>query len=222
MEIYTKNLHGFLDKMGDEDIARKQSQYMRNRFPFFGLMKDDLEKYWKEYQEENGYIDAKNFIAFCSECALYSEREMWYIACKTIVKYKKKLGKEDLGLIHDLIIKSDWWDIVDTLSSHAIGALALQFPDLKPTIHSWIESENFWLRRTAILYQLSYKKSTDESALFTHILACCHESEFFIRKAIGWSLREYSKWNPESVKKFIEKNKGNLSALSIREGSKYI
>lgn len=219
---YTLELHHFLSKLGDEEIALKQSQYMRNRFPFFGLMKGDLENYWREFQEVHGKISAEDSINFCRECIQYPERELWYIGMKTLVKHKKKLAPEDLIFVKELIVQSDWWDVVDMVSSHIVGALCLNFPDLIPEVDSWIEHENFWLRRTALIYQLGYKEKTNEETLYRHIMRTSHESEFFIRKAIGWALREYSKRNPKSVRDFIAKNREKLSPLSIREGSKYI
>lgn len=219
---YAKNLHVYLDGLGNQDIAQKQSQYMRNQFPFFGLMKDQQDKYWKEFQAENGKISANNAIEFCNQCIQYSEREMWYIGMKTLILYKKKLKGEDLQFIESLIVKADWWDIVDSVASHLIGALCMNFPELRKNVDHWIEHENFWLRRTALIYQLGYKKNTDEKTLYSHILKTCHEQEFFIRKAIGWALREYSKYNKESVRLFIETHGDILSNLSKKEGSKYL
>ena len=121
-----------------------------------------------------------------------------------------------------MIILSDWWDIVDVLAVHPIGSLCLNYPDLRIEVDSWIYHENYWIRRTTILYQLKYKDKTDEKTLYSHILKTCHESEFFIRKAIGWTLREYSKTNNDSVRDFINQNNEKLSGLSIREGSKYL
>jgi 3-methyladenine DNA glycosylase AlkD len=121
-----------------------------------------------------------------------------------------------------MIVKSDWWDIVDLLASNCIGTLCLNYPQLKSEVNSWIQNDNFWLRRTAIIYQLGYGAKTDEEILYKHILLTCDEKEFFIRKAIGWALRSYSKINPESVRRFIETNQDRLSNLSIKEGSKYL
>ena len=94
--------------------------------------------------------------------------------------------------------------------------------EILDTLWSWIHDENFWLRRTAIIYQLGYGVKTDESVLYKHILLTYHEKEFFIRKAIGWALRSYSKINQDSVRNFIETNQDKLSNLSIKEGSKYL
>lgn len=222
MQKYVSNLYQYLKGLGDEAIAEKQAKYMRYRFPFFGLMNTTRDKYWKEFQEVEGKLDRNKAVEFAKECIKYSEREMWYVASQVLKENKKKLKAEDLGFIRDMIVKSDWWDVVDLMASNCIGTLCLNFPELKKEVNGWILHENFWLRRTAIIYQLGYGTKTDEKVLYKHILLICHEKEFFIRKAIGWALRTYSKINHDSVQSFIETNQGKLSNLSIKEGSKYL
>ena len=222
MQKYVSNLYEYLKGLGDEAIAEKQAKYMRNQFPFLGLMNTTRDQYWKEFQEEEGKLDKTKAIEFAKECIQYSEREMWYAASQVLKENKKKLKKEDLEFIKGMIVKSDWWDVVDILASNCIGTLCMNFPELRNEINNWIKDENFWLRRTAIIYQLGYGVKTDEVVLYQHILLTCHEKEFFIRKAIGWALRSYSKINPQSVRNFIETNQDRLSNLSIKEGSKYL
>lgn len=222
LKSYTKSLHQFLSALGDETIAAKQSKYMRYRFPFIGLMKDNQVKYYKEFQLENGVVKAENAIEFAKELITYPERELWYIAAQTLIKHKNQIEEKDFSFIKEYLVKSDWWDIVDITASNVVGIMAAKYPKIKSEVNSWIEDENFWLRRVAIIYQLGYRKNTDEKTLYSHILKTCHESEFFIRKAIGWALREYSKHNRDSVQKFIDLYSDKLSPLSIREGSKYL
>lgn len=222
LKSYTQSLHQFLSALGDETIAEKQSKYMRYRFPFIGLMKDNQVKYYKEFQLENGVVKAENAIEFAKELITYPERELWYIASQTLIKHKNQIEEKDFSFIKEYLVKSDWWDIVDITASNVVGIMAAKYPKIKSEVNSWIEDENFWLRRVAIIYQLGYRKNTDEKTLYSHILKTCHESEFFIRKAIGWALREYSKHNRDSVQKFIDLHSDKLSPLSIREGSKYL
>jgi 3-methyladenine DNA glycosylase AlkD len=222
LKSYTQSLHSFLQAIGDESIAEKQSKYMRYRFPFIGLMKDIQVKYYKEFQDERGIVSSENAIQFCAELIKHPERELWYIASQTLIKNKKKIVEKDFPFIKEFIVKSDWWDVVDIISSNVIGTMAANYPSVKSEVNSWIEDENFWLRRVAIIYQLTYRLDTDENILYSHILKTCHEHEFFIRKAIGWALREYSKHNPISVQNFINLHSEKLSNLSIKEGSKYL
>jgi 3-methyladenine DNA glycosylase AlkD len=125
-----------------------------------------------------------------------------------------------LELLQELITSKSWWDTVDPLASSFVGTLASRYPELIPQIDQWAADANMWLRRTAILFQLKFKENTDEERLYTNIQFNAERKEFFIQKAMGWALREYSKTNPESVRVFIERN--SLPKLTIREGSKYI
>ncbi len=120
-----------------------------------------------------------------------------------------------------LIISNSWWDSIDFISPKLVGYVFKTYPELIPTYtDKWIESDNFWLQRSAILFQLKYKQNTDFELLKSIILRLNTEEEFFIRKSIGWALREYSKTNPKAVKDFIENNE--LKPLSAKEGLKFI
>jgi len=120
-----------------------------------------------------------------------------------------------------LIINKSWWDTVDSLASNCVGTYFRFYPEKIEYYNSkWITSDNMWLNRTAIIFQLKYKKDTDFELLKNNIRHHSHQREFFIKKAIGWSLREYSKVNPSAVIKFIDENE--LQNLSIREASKYL
>lgn len=222
LKSYVLDLYEFLKLNGNAEIALKQANYMRNRFPFIGLMRDDIKHLITEYETKNGKIKKGDTIFFAKECISYPERELWYIAINVLKKNKKHLISSDLDFIKQLIILGDWWDIVDLVSSHNVGTLVLQNPELKPIVQNWMYEDNFWLRRASIIYQLTYRLNTDAEFLFFVCKELAHEKEFFIRKAIGWALREYSKWNPVAVDIFIKENRTILSPLSIREGMKIL
>jgi 3-methyladenine DNA glycosylase AlkD len=219
---YTEDLYLFLKLHKNKEIALKQAKYMRNRFEFIGLMRDDIKKLVSEFEAKHGKIAKKESFQFCIECTKYNEREMWYIGFKALEGYKKFYVKDDLEVLRQWVEKSDWWDIVDIIASHHLGAIAAQSNEARETIKGWIDEPNFWLRRCAIIFQLKYKKDTDTDFLFYICKELAHEKEFFIRKAIGWALREYSKTNPNAVHAFIQENHTLLSPLSIKEGSKYL
>jgi 3-methyladenine DNA glycosylase AlkD len=123
--------------------------------------------------------------------------------------------------MEQLITTKSWWDTVDAIAPKAVGKIADKFPEVVPeTIDGWATHDYMWLKRAAILFQLKYKQKTDEELLYQYIRQNAASKEFFIQKAIGWALREYSKTNPASVKKFIEGQP--LAPLSVREGSKYL
>ena len=133
---------------------------------------------------------------------------------------KDSMQRTDLDRIKRLIINKSWWDSVDSLAN-IIGILCAKYPELVQNhILSWAESENIWLARVAVLFQLKYKEKTDREFLEFIIAKNCNSKEFFITKAIGWALREYSKTNKEWVKSFLEGHA--LQPLSVREASKYL
>ncbi|GLB59138.1 hypothetical protein NCCP133_12710 [Cytobacillus sp. NCCP-133] len=125
------------------------------------------------------------------------EREYQNAALDYIGKFVKKLDKGHLPLVKKLIVTKSWWDTVDMLASHAVGAIAAKHPEIiGEKIDEWVTSDDMWLRRTSILFQLKYKDRTDEDLLYRYILENNESKEFFIQKAIGWALREYSKNEP--------------------------
>lgn len=149
------------------------------------------------------------------------EREFQYLIIDYMTALRHCLHKKDMDNIRTLIITKSWWDTVDTFAVSITGVLCLNYLELiESHILKWAESDSTWLVRTAILFQLKYKEKTDTELLRLIITKNSNTKEFFINKAIGWSLREYSKTNREWVKKFIENNA--LHSLSVREGSKYL
>ena len=134
---------------------------------------------------------------------------------------KKYFLKDDIFFIKDLIITKSWWDTVDLIASNLLGEICKKYPSLiDEQIVFWINDENMWLRRSSIIFQLRYKENTNLEILQKSIESNIDDDEFFIQKAIGWALREYSKTDYKWVLNFI--NNHNLSKLSKREAEKYI
>ncbi|EGL87800.1 DNA alkylation repair enzyme [Streptococcus oralis SK255] len=137
---------------------------------------------------------------------------------KTMQSY---LTKDDLPKLERLVVTKSWWDTVDILD-RVVGSLVYDKPELGEIIFQWSLSDNIWLRRVAIDHQLLRKEKTDVQLMEKVLLNNLNQTEFFINKAIGWALRDYSKTNPEWVASFIEKNKERMAELSIKEASKYL
>ena len=131
------------------------------------------------------------------------------------------LKREDIWRLKYLIVTKSWWDTVDLLAK-VVGSLVIRIEGYDQIMLEWSKDSNIWLRRVAILYQLSLKDKVDEQILDNILVNNLGNSEFFINKAIGWALRDYSKFNPEWVREFIKENKANMTNLSIREASKYL
>lgn len=211
---FIKNIETF----GNADKALQMSAYMRNQFKFLGITSPERREATKEYLKTlNKELDWD----FIDECWFNPYREFQYIACDYIKKMKKYLQVSDLERIKSLVVQKSWWDTVDNLV-RPVGFIVQQNPNLSKLMLKWSINDNFWIRRTAILHQLSQKEQTNKVLLDEIISNNFNQKEFFINKAIGWALRDYSKTNPEWVKEFLIKNQESLSSLSIREGSKYM
>ena len=126
-----------------------------------------------------------------------------------------------MSWLSSLIVKKSWWDTIDVLSPRIIGDMFSRNNGLVDLFaDQWIEDENIWLQRSAILYQLYHKDKTDEERLFRYIVRRADSKEFFVQKAIGWALRQYAKTRPESVRDFVASH--NLKPLSKREALKHL
>lgn len=209
-----------LEARADTARALDMSRYMKNKFPFFGIqapVRDEICKpYFKEVKKEKK-IDW-DFVEYCWR---HEKRECQYVAALYLKSMQKFLEITDFEKLKKLVIKKSWWDTVDTLDK-VIGSLVYQNETLKKEILKWSVDDNIWLRRVAIDHQLLRKEKTDTDLLEKILVNNLNHTEFFVNKAIGWALRDYSKTNPRWVKYFIEKYKNNMVPLSIREASKYI
>jgi len=152
----------------------------------------------------------------------YDQREMQYVGIDLSRRLVKKQERHFISVLEELILKKSWWDTVDALSID-VGTHLLRFPELQPQITDhWITQNNFWLQRAAIIHQLMYKEKTNWDMLSDYILRVAHDKEFFLRKACGRALRQYSKTAPVRVQEFLIRYGDSLSGLTIREGSKYL
>jgi 3-methyladenine DNA glycosylase AlkD len=199
--------------------AASMSAYMRDQFLFLGIPSPERTRLTKTVFLKTGVLKQQFDETLVLELWAMPEREYQYVPCHYLERFRKKLEVRHLDLLERLILTKSWWDSVDSLV-HNIGAISLKYPESITILERWAQNENFWLRRAAILHQLGLKAKTDELRLFKFILENTHENEFFIRKAIGWALREYSYTNPEAVKSFVLENQNTLSNLSKREALK--
>ena len=201
----------------DDVVAMKA--YMKNKFEFLGVKTLARRKLTKAFfkQQTDSVIDW-NFI---NEAWKNPYRELQYAALDYLESRKKLLTPSDLPRLKKLAQTKSWWDTIDFLD-RLVGSIIARFPETKATILSWSCDEDIWLRRLAIDHQLLRKEETDTELLEKILANNLGQTEFFINKAIGWALRDYSKTNPDWVKDFIERYRVEMAALSIREGSKYL
>ena len=204
----------------NEEQAQKMSKYMLNKFEYIGIKtperREIFKNFFKEYKNKEK-IDWE----FVNKCWENKYREFQYVAADYLKNMKDKLTIDDIPKLKRLILKKSWWDTIDNLDM-TIGALALKDSNVNKILLEWSLDENIWLRRIAIDHQLLRKEKTNAELLEKILKNNLGQAEFFINKAIGWALRDYSKTNPEWVKNFIEENKEKMAKLSIKEASKYL
>jgi 3-methyladenine DNA glycosylase AlkD len=217
--MWYDNLFKELENNKNKEQSRKMSAYMQNKFTFLGISKPLLRNIEKPYFKEVEKQDLDwNFVVLCWG---KNYREAQYTAIDYLNQNMKKLAINDLPRLKELIIQKSWWETVDSLDA-MIGSIVQKNNELEKDMLEWSKSENMWLNRVAIDFQQKYKEKTNTELLEKIINNNLRSNEFFINKAIGWSLREYSKINPEWVKKFLKKYEDTLDKLSIKEASKYI
>ena len=208
-----------LQNLANADDARAMKAYMRSRFEFLGVKTPARRKAAKAFFKKHGGADID--WRFVRQAWEHPFREMQYAALDYLETRKNLLRPGDLPQLKKLAQTKSWWDTIDFLDRLAGGIIA-GFPETRPVILQWSRDEDIWLRRLAIDHQLLRNDQTDQHLLEQILVNNLDQTEFFINKAIGWALRDYSKTNPEWVKNFIRQHHGKMAPLSIREASKYL
>jgi 3-methyladenine DNA glycosylase AlkD len=148
-------------------------------------------------------------------------REMMYAACAYAEHFDEFHTPARLAFLKRLVVQGGWWDVVDWVAGRMVSPIVLTHRDsTAPVMEAWIVDRDPWVRRAAMLSQMTHKSATDEAMLFDFALRLGHEQDFFIRKAVGWALRQYAWSRPQSVAMFLRQNTGNLSPLTVREAGK--
>lgn len=219
---FINELETAFHKHSHPENAAAMAKYMRNLFSFFGIKTDDRRRIFKTIWKQNQEEVSGNPREIALELFAKGQRELQYCAIEILIKQLKgNYKKEDIELIEKLIVTNSWWDSVDTIAKNILGEYLLEHPlETKKVITRFSNSDNMWLNRSAILFQLGYKEKTNFDLLEFECKKHKNSDEFFIQKAIGWALREYAKTNPEAVKNFVANT--NLKNLSKKEALKNI
>ena len=184
LEVFYKNRN--------EELAVPMANYMKNNFAFLGIKSPERVELSKEFIKESKKTKVVE-LEFIDKCFGLPEREFQYLAITYMDAVKKLFTADDMDKMKELIITKSWWDSVDAISP-IVGHICMKYPHIKEeVIDKWIFSDNIWLKRVSILFQLKYKVKTDTYFLSKAILNNSDTNEFFVDKAIGWALREYSK-----------------------------
>jgi 3-methyladenine DNA glycosylase AlkD len=208
-----------MERYRDPVKAVQMKKYMKDQFKFLGLQSVKRRDVSRPFLTslKNSALDWQ-LVFFLWE---QPYREYQYIACDYLLQKKDDLSIEDVDNIRQLALDKSWWDTIDNLDK-LIGTIALKNPELNGTLLDWSKEDNIWLRRIAIDHQRMRKKQTDTVLLEQILVNNLNQTEFFINKAIGWSLRDYSKTDPKWVRRFIETHRQEMAPLSVREASKYL
>lgn len=220
MQDYLLSLKSLFKQHSDPDAAAPMKRYMRDQFEFFGIKTPERKAIFRRFVAEVGLPRASRLESIIRELWDLPQREYQYAAMDLLDESRRVLAPEAVALLEQLIVSKSWWDTVDGLATRTIGGLFARHPRSREVqITRWRQSDNLWLRRTTLLFQLKYKEETDERLLFSLIRDQADSKEFFIQKAIGWGLREYSKTNEEAVRSFVGQTR--LAPLSRREALKW-
>jgi len=218
---YIDLLEDYFLKNENKEDAYFMKKYLKDKFEFYGIKTEKRRQIYKDVINELGVPKKKDLNILIKELWEEPQREYHHFGMELCEKYKKEIDESFLDLYEFMLTHKSWWDTVDYIAIKLVGHYFTKYPDLiNPTSEKYIASNNIWLNRTAILFQLKYKENTDEELLY-HTITCFKNSkEFFILKAIGWALREYSKTYPKKVLNFVQNNQ--LASLSKREALRII
>jgi 3-methyladenine DNA glycosylase AlkD len=205
----------------DPEAAVAMRAYMRDQFEFLGL-KAPAQRALARQALAGTTFTEDELRAFVFACWERPEREFQYVACDQLRRSARTLSPGFLDTVRTLIVTRSWWDTVDALAAHVVGPLVARHGELLSTMDEWIDDDNLWLIRTAILHQLRYSDATDAHRLFRYCTRQASHPDFFIRKAIGWALREYARTAPDAVRSYVRAHETRLSSLSIREATRHL
>jgi 3-methyladenine DNA glycosylase AlkD len=206
----------------DPERAVPMRAYMKDIAPFLGLTTPLRRALSRTVLEGTPRPDETDCTAIALRCWELPEREYQYFAVDYLRHHVRHCTSGFLPVARHLVSTVPWWDTVDALASHVVGGLVAADPKLTADMDAWIVDDDLWVARTALLHQLRYKERTDTERLFAYCLRQSGHPDFFIRKAIGWCLREYAKTDPEAVRGFLAREKGRFAPLSVREALKNI
>jgi len=222
MQSYVLSLKTLFKQNTNPAQAGPMKKYMRDQFDYLGIKTPIRVALQNEFIKENGLPPLDELDSISRDFWGLPQREFQYTATSLIGRLENKLEPEFITTLEYLLVTKSWWDTVDSIAGGTVGTHFKRFSKVREKyLKMWRKSDNFWLRRTALLFQLGYKKDTDFDLLCEIIHENLGSDEFFINKAIGWALRQYAHTNPIAVRKFVKTTK-ELHPLSRREALKNI
>ena len=221
MPAYVDALCSVFQSQADPVAAIPMQAYMRDQFPYLGIKMPVQRALLRDFISAHGLPALKDLDTVLMALWALPEREFQYAALGLLGKFDDQLPAEFIDTLEALLTTKSWWDTVDSLATSVVGIHFRRFPNVREdTLRRWRLSDDFWLRRTCILFQNKYKTETDFDLLKAIICENLGSKEFFINKAIGWALREYTRVDPEGVRAFVAETP--LAPLSAREALKWL
>lgn len=211
-----------LEEVANPERAQAMETYLRDQFPCLGVAAADRRVATRPTLEVSKGVTTDELMAFAMACWGEREREFAYVACGALRADVARIHAEHLDDLRTLITTRSWWETVDPLATRVVGPMITAHPELIAGMDHWVRSDDIWLARTAILHQLMYGEDTDPVRLFTYARLRAGDTEFFIRKAIGWALRQYGRIDPGAVRRFVSIHERELSGLTRREALKHL
>ena len=226
MTPWAQAFHGELRRQlaaaADSQRAAAMAAYLKHQFAFFGVAAPQRRKIARAVAARLPAPGEADVVAFARLAWAGEEREVHYVACDQLAAIAGRSSVALAGEVEALIRTRSWWDTVDTLASHTVGGLVQAHPQLVTVMDAWITDDDIWIARSALLHQLRYKTATDTDRLFRYCLTRAADRDFFLRKAIGWALRQYAWTDPDAVERFVAQHRAELSPLSLREATKHL
>ncbi len=215
------DLRTALQEVADPATAAGMRAYMRDRFEFVGVKTPERRRASKQLVTASKRLDLDQLLGLVDELREQPHREFHYVASDVLRANDRRLPPEWIEPIRRWITTDAWWDTVDAIASPTVGTMVRSHPDLVDVMDEWIDGE-LWLARTAIIHQLRFGDDTDEERLFRYARRRAGDPDFFIRKGIGWALRQYARTAPDAVRTFVDAHVDELAPLTIREATKHL
>jgi len=221
MHAYARDLKALFLKQANPKNAGPMKRYMRDQFDYVGLKGPEMGELLREHIAGHGLPPLADLDRVIRDLWALPQREFQYAATRLLGRLEKQLPAGFIRTLEYLIVTKSWWDTVDTVSAGTLAVHFKRYPKVRERwLAKWRKSKNFWLRRACILFQLNYKKDTDFALMQDIIRENLGSKEFFINKAIGWALRQYTRLDPQGVRKFVAETP--LHPLSAREALKWL
>jgi 3-methyladenine DNA glycosylase AlkD len=218
------HIEAALRPLADGAQAVPMRAYMLDQFAFLGIRARPRREALRSLPKLSQW-GAPALLALSEKLWDLPEREFQYVAVDLLAKHHRQLGPQSLEQLLQLVQRKPWWDTVDGLAG-VVGDILLRArpdqPDVQRAMDACLRHPSMWVRRVAMLHQLGWRAQVDEARLLHYALTLANESDFFIRKAIGWALRDHARTRPEAVRAFLAQHADRLSGLTRREAGKHM